>query len=278
MNVADLRPVDLFDDLADDELARWAEPAYERTFAPGDVVAEQGEPAEGIFFLLDGRIRSYLVEGGRAEPVGHQEAPTWIYAIMVLTGGDYGVRLVADTACRFAIVPREQAVALTLSQPSVHGRIMAQVAPVMSRITAMEQNRERLASLGTMAAGLAHELNNPAAAARRAASDLAEALDTISQTLHAFVSSGIERAEAETLVALQQDALARAAGRTRLDALDAADAEDELLDVLEDAGVADAWRIAPALASAGLDAAWLEQVRAHAGRRWTRCCAGSPRR
>ncbi len=265
MNVADLRPVDLFDDLSDDELARWAEVAEERVFAPDDLVAEQGQPAEGIFLLLEGRARSYLVEAGRPEPVGHQEAPTWIYAIMVLTGGDYGIRMVAESPCRFAVVPREQAVALTLSQPSVHGRIMGQVAPVMSRITSMEQNRERLASLGTMAAGLAHELNNPAAAARRAASDLAEALDTISRTLHAFVSSGVERTDAEELVRLQQDALARAAGRTKLDALDASDAEDELLDVLEDAGIADAWRLAPALAGAGVDAAWLEEVRAHAG-------------
>ena len=71
---------------------------------------------------------------------------------------------------------------------------MQQVAPVMSRITAIEQNRERLAALGTMAAGLAHELNNPAAAAGRAAEQMAEAVDVVGATLQRFVESGIERA------------------------------------------------------------------------------------
>ena len=112
---------------------------------------------------------------------------------------------------------------------TVFDRVMAQVRPVVTRITAIEQNRERLASLGTMAAGLAHELNNPAAAARRAAADLADALDVLGSTIGHFVESGIERAQAQELVELQREALARAGRDDPLDALDAADAEDELL-------------------------------------------------
>ena len=73
----------------------------------------------------------------------------------------------------------------------------------------MEQNRERLASLGTMAAGLAHELNNPAAAARRAAAELSEAVDTVVATLSRFVEAGVEREAAEGLVALQRRGAAR---------------------------------------------------------------------
>ena len=74
-----------------------------------------------------------------------------------------------------------------------------------------EQHRERLAALGTMAAGLAHELNNPAAAANRAASDLIEALKAIGTALNSFVEAGIEREDAEKLLALQREALDRAA-------------------------------------------------------------------
>ncbi len=114
---------------------------------------------------------------------------------------------------------------------------MAQIAPVVRRLNDIEQNRERLASLGEMAAGLAHELNNPAAAAQRAADQLARALHTIDYALRAFVEAGVERVEAGQLLALHQQAMDGAARRSALAALDAADAEDALQDALEDLGV-----------------------------------------
>jgi signal transduction histidine kinase len=116
-----------------------------------------------------------------------------------------------------------------------------------------------------MAAGLAHELNNPAAAARRAASDMAEALDVVSSTIKRFVESGIEREEAEELVALHQQALDGAAAETARGTLDAADAEEALLERLERLDVNEPWRIAEPLAAAGVDEAWLERVSELAG-------------
>ena len=85
----------------------------------------------------------------------------------------------------------------------------------MRRINDIEQNRERLAALGKMAAGLAHELNNPAAAAQRAADQLAAALAVINYALRAFVEAGVERAEAEQLLALHQQAMDGRGARTR---------------------------------------------------------------
>jgi signal transduction histidine kinase len=135
----------------------------------------------------------------------------------------------------------------------------------MNRLTSIEHDRERLASLGTMAAGLAHELNNPAAAARRTAAELAEALDIIGSALTKFVQLRVDRGQAEQLIALQQEALARAAAATALDTLDAADAEDELLERLERLGVSEPWRLAEPLAAAGIDQAWLDRVAELAG-------------
>jgi signal transduction histidine kinase len=80
-----------------------------------------------------------------------------------------------------------------------------------------------------------------------------------------FVESGVEREQAAQLVALQQEALTRAAAAAPRSAIDAADAEDEMGEVLERHGIADAWRIAEPLAAAGLDRAWLEQVQGLAG-------------
>jgi len=265
ITLADLRRVDLFEGLDDAGLQRWVDVAVATEAQPGELIADQDQRPPGLHLLLEGTVRSLIVDGERTEPVGRQEAPTWMGAIALLTEGTAAVRMQADTACRLAFVAPADFLELVFQQRPVHQRIMRQIAPVVRRVTAIGQNRERLESLGTMAAGLAHELNNPAAAARRAASDMAEALDVLSTTIAHFVESGVERTEAEQLVALQREALERARTRTALDALDAADAEDELLEQLEALGVEEPWRHAEPLASAGVDREWLHRVSVLAG-------------
>jgi signal transduction histidine kinase len=186
-------------------------------------------------------------------------------AIPTLTEGTVGVRMQAVTSARVATIPTEAFIELVLSHRLVHRRIMRQMAPVFTRITAINQRRERLTALGTMAAGLAHELNNPASAAKRAAAAMAEALDVLSSTLGRFVESGIEREEAYRLVLLQREALQRATERGPLAALDAADREDEVIDALERLEIDEAWRLADSLATAGIDRAWLDRVAELAG-------------
>jgi signal transduction histidine kinase len=265
ITLAELRTIDLFDDLDDDQLAEWLPVARAWTAAAGDILAEQGAEAPALQLLLDGTARSFLLRHGRPEPLGRQPAPTWMGAISALTGAALGVRMQADTECRLALVEAEDFRRLALAQPCVHRRVMAQVGPVIGRLTAIEQDRERLASLGTMAAGLAHELNNPAAAAQRSATQLGEALVAVNAALRAFVRSGIEREDAERLLGLQEQALAGAAGRPALDTLDAADAEDVLLEQLEALGVAEPWQIVEPLAAAGVDRDWLDRLAALAG-------------
>ncbi|MGA9876274.1 MAG: ATP-binding protein [Solirubrobacteraceae bacterium] len=265
VTLEELRGVDLFDSLDDAELAEWVPLARAIHIAPGEIIAEQGEGPRGLQLLLEGRAQALILAQGRSEPVGHHTAPTWMGAIAVLTGGSLGVRMQAETDCRVAVISPEDFKRMAFAQRSVHERVMRQVAPVMSRITEREQNQERLASLGTMAAGLAHELNNPAAAARRAAAQMTEALEAISSALASFVEAGIEREEAEQLLRLQQQAIAKAASATALDALDASDAEEDLLARMEDLEIEEPWRLAEPLAAAGVDQAWLDRVAELAG-------------
>ncbi|MEY2516149.1 MAG: hypothetical protein QOJ89_3507, partial [bacterium] len=146
VTLADLRSVDLFDDLDDEQLAPWLVVVTCRTVQPGELIEEQGEPPAGLQLLLTGSARSYLVDGERPEPVGRQVAPTWMGAIAVLTDAPMGVRMQAETICRIALVQPADFVRLTLAQPSVHRRVMQTIAPVVRRINDIEHNRERLAS------------------------------------------------------------------------------------------------------------------------------------
>jgi signal transduction histidine kinase len=255
--VAQLRAVDLFADLSDDELARWSEAAELREAQPGDRVSEFGEPSNGLTLLLEGRLEILVRDGEVEERTGFQDAPTWIGAIPTLLETPSPITMRAQTELRYALVAPEAFVDLTLTHRPVFRRVMAQVKPVIGRIAQRQQQRERLESLGTMSAGLAHELNNPASAARRTASELSDALAVLSQAIGVFVESGLEREDARRLAALQTAALQRCAAQTAVSALDA--------DQLSDLGVSEAWTVSAPLAGAGIDRAFVTEVAEVAG-------------
>jgi len=265
VTLEDLRRMDLFTELDDAQLEQWRAVTQSFHVPDGGIIAEQDASPRGLLLLLEGRTRMFKVTDERFDPIGHMVAPTWMQAIAAITESVIGVRIQADGDCVIGLVPLQEFTDLALTHRAVHRRIMRAIGPVTARLTSIENDRERMTSLGTMAAGLAHELNNPAAAVKRAASQLVDALDVVTGAIAAFVEGGIERADAERLVELQQEALRRADAAESLSSVDAADAEDDMLDRLEELGVDEPWRLAEILAGAGVDEAWLTEVAERAG-------------
>lgn len=232
---------------------------------PGIVIAEQGVVPKGLLLIIEGTIGLTLFVDGLAEPVNRHVGPTWMNAIPVLVGDPLPFEVKSESECRVFRIGADDFNQLIFSFPDIHQRVMKTVGPVFARINSISANRERLASLGTMSAGLAHELNNPAAAANRASGQLKEALIEISSALSVFVENGVEREDAARIVALQEKANAGVGSLDDLDSLAAADAEDAIQDHLEDIGVAEPWKYAEPLSAAGVDDDWLDQMAEAAG-------------
>ncbi|MEV5480374.1 MULTISPECIES: hybrid sensor histidine kinase/response regulator [Streptomyces] len=122
--------------------------------------------------------------------------------------------------------------------------------------------RERLLALGSLSAGLTHELNNPAAAAVRATSALRERVAGMRHKLGIIAARPYQRDSLETPIDVQERTAERVAKATTLSPLEASDREDTLSDWLDDHGIGDGWQLAPTFVQAGLDTDWLDQIAA----------------
>ena len=203
-----LRELDLFQGLDDEALAAFAAEGVERHVDPGETAFVEGSACTQFALIAEGTLEWSKCINGVDMVLVTREAPTYAGATNLLTGDPIVATGRAVTRLRVVTWEAGPFLQFLYATPSAMHTVVRLISPIAQRAESAALQQEKLAALGTLAAGLAHELNNPAAAARRTASELADALETLQDTVHQFVSSGVEREQAAQLVALQQSARA----------------------------------------------------------------------
>ena len=251
MNLSELQKLPLFADLSAAE-SSCLEQGDEIAVAAGESVAKEGEPADYFHVIVTGEIRVSKTYGSQNVVMAVHAAGKFFGEVSLLLDMPYFVDAQARTACRLLRYSKEQFWSLMRNCPSVSKEILRTMAARLRGLEGFSQRREKLVSLGTMAAGLAHELNNPAAAARRAAADLLTVAGGLPFLACRLNKQQLSTDQSDAVAQLLRD-LASRPRPTSLDPLSRADREEELLGWLEQHRIADAWKLTSALVNAGLE-------------------------
>ena len=259
MDLAELRRLRLLDGLDDAQLGDLLAAATEETTHRGELLFHEGRPADSWWVLLEGTVALIRQVGTEESVLGYMTEPGQ-WAGGFAAWDEFGVYFATGRAENPGRV-------LRLAAPELR-RLSEQWFPfglhfieglvnTVRRIESTARQREALVALGTLSAGLAHELNNPASAATRAVDALQGTSELVLSSLAQLAGKGIT---AEQYTALDGLRLRVSGSEPALSGLALADREDELSDWLGDHDVDRDWVIAPVLAAAGADLAWCDEL------------------
>jgi signal transduction histidine kinase len=259
----ELRQVSLFEGLTDEKLREVLEEGSEHFIPAGEVGGREGEAVDHLFVILEGEFRwSKKVDGG--EVVMNTYGSGEFFAeVPLLLGKPFLATWRALTDSRVFALPNETFRRMLTTYPSFSNTVLEMMAQRIQVLYSVAQQRERLSSLGTLAAGLAHELNNPSSASRRAARRLRDSLEnrrSLGMRLSLAAAHGeIDPVQLDALERIVQEALGRD-DAPALSSFERSDLEDEVAIWLEKRGVEEAWELSPTLVEAGLGIADLRLV------------------
>jgi signal transduction histidine kinase len=255
-----LRRLPIFGELADEHLNKLCDIAEPRSIPAGGTLIAEGSEADAMYVIVDGEFE-VTKRAGNSDVVIGTRGPGDVLGEMALleqARRNASVRALRDG--RVLVISRDAFYNLLAGSPSA---VMAILRTFIARLRSTETllvQHDKLASLGTLAAGLAHELNNPATAAGRSADQLREVLGQWQQHAMDLDHMNFDDTQAEALGRLRENMQERAASKPSLDTLEQADRESDMQDRLEELGVEEAWDIAPVLVSFGWEASELESA------------------
>lgn len=264
-----LRGVHVFSDLPEEQLKWFADNVQDLRFAAGDVLFSRGDPPDWMAIFLEGEMHAYeddnahdgYVYISRAGDPKSEVTGALPFSRMV----EFTVTGRAATATRLMRFPTSLFPELLQRMPELAKRLVGIMSDRVRETTTVDQQQDKLMALGKLSAGLAHELNNPAAAATRAATDLLETLGELRSAdlrlcRHDFTTDQENEVRDFENLALETTAT------TTMNSLEQSDREDVLVTWLEDEGIDDPWKLSANLVEAGISIEQLHRLLASLGK------------
>lgn len=248
-----LRGISILASLRDQELRSLS--GMEELHLPKDkVLIHQGDSVHFFWILLDGDIQiSQTMPSGVETKMTVIPAGNAFGELPLLANIPSAANMTAETDCHLVQINEEAFWSMMTTYPDVRRAILGNMAKRFQKLQSTTIQQEKMVSLGTLAAGLMHELNNPGTAAKRAASQLRSNLLRMHELTAKFSKSELSREQKECMYDLQEHTLS-AKQPIVMSSLEQSDAEEALAEWMEEANIENAWKMAPTLVSIGLKA------------------------
>jgi signal transduction histidine kinase len=257
-----LRKVPAFADQAQADLEWFVAQSEERRVDVGEITVKEDTPADTMFVIFEGELRARREGGPQDGPVFTARAGDVTGVLPFSRMKTFGVTGRAVLPVHSLAFPSTKFSELFHRMPELSQRLVGLLTDRVRNVTKEEQQREKLAALGKLSAGLAHELNNPSAAARRSAAALGDCLERLRVVGR---TSRLGPDDCRLLAEREEQIRAELKPREYKDEFARVEREEAIQNWLEGRNISEAWKLAPLLADAGLTDTQLEIFAAAAG-------------
>jgi signal transduction histidine kinase len=253
-----LQRFELFRDLSCEDLQWFVDHASDEVFEEGTLLVRDGDEADAMTIIVEGQIRFQS---------SAPDSPVMIVRPGIATGllpysrlQRYSGNAYALTRLRIARVHRDSFNDMLRAVPEMAPRLVALMSDRIREATRLVEQHEKLKALGKLAAGLAHELNNPASAAQRSADDLQHWVILLRDSNQALAASGFDARQFQCLLEIEHAMIKDSSSSPHLGSVERSDTEETLAAWLVACGIARGWEFAPIFVEAGVQRECLMEV------------------